>query len=247
MKKLMMMAVMMMLSVLMVMPAHAAKAKLNIKNANMNVGETLQLKVKGKRKKANWKSSNKSVAVVSRKGKVTAKAPGSAKISVKIGRKKLTCWITVFDEEDYTDRQDSQDSQAGDDRTQNVQPASNHWKYTGNVYNVFEWTNLANCNQQQAMNIVKARPYELYYNAKNELVAKVAVVNLTPGRNYYLNQMKIGIYNGRSKIAEAFITWDNYCINPNTVGIVSMTFDQNTTHQVIDLNRTNWTYRIATN
>ncbi len=78
--------------------AHAAaKTKVTIskKKATVIRDMTLQLKVKGTKKKAKWSSSKKSVATVSKKGKVTAKKAGKATITAKIGKKKYRCKITV--------------------------------------------------------------------------------------------------------------------------------------------------------
>ena len=74
----------------------ASKMKLNKKSATIKVGKSIQLKVKGTKKKVKWSSSNKKVATVSVKGKVTGKKKGSAKITAKIGKKKLTCNIKVI-------------------------------------------------------------------------------------------------------------------------------------------------------
>ena len=51
--------------------------------------------VTGTKKKPSWKSSNKSVATVNSKGKVTAKKKGTANITCKVGGSKVTCKITV--------------------------------------------------------------------------------------------------------------------------------------------------------
>ena len=61
------------------------------------VGGTSQIKVKktGVSGKVTYTSSNKSVAVVSAGGKVTAKKAGTATITVKCGSYKATCRITV--------------------------------------------------------------------------------------------------------------------------------------------------------
>lgn len=75
--------------------AKKAKLKLNKKKATLYVGKSVQLKVKGTKKKAKWKSSNKKVAAVSSKGKVSAKKKGTARITAKIGKKKLVCRVTV--------------------------------------------------------------------------------------------------------------------------------------------------------
>ena len=75
----------------------AATVKLNKKKATIIKGKTLTLKVTGTKKKVTWKSSNKKVATVSSKGKVLAKKKGVATITAKIGKKKLSCKITVED------------------------------------------------------------------------------------------------------------------------------------------------------
>ena len=73
----------------------ASKIKLNRKTATIKVGKTVQLKVKGTKKKVKWSSSNTYVAKVSQKGKVVGKHAGSAKIIAKTGSKKLVCKIKV--------------------------------------------------------------------------------------------------------------------------------------------------------
>lgn len=45
--------------------------------------------------KITYKSSNKKIAAVSQKGKITAKKPGKAKITVKSGKKKVVITVTV--------------------------------------------------------------------------------------------------------------------------------------------------------
>lgn len=78
-----------------IMEVNAATVKLNKKTATLVKGKTLTLKVIGTKKKVTWKSSNSKVAAVSSKGKVTAKKKGTATITAKVGKKKLTCKITV--------------------------------------------------------------------------------------------------------------------------------------------------------
>lgn len=73
----------------------AKKIKLSKTKATLTVGKTLQLRVKGTKAKVTWTSSKKSVARVSKKGKVIAKKPGNAKIIAKVSKKKLTCKLTV--------------------------------------------------------------------------------------------------------------------------------------------------------
>lgn len=62
-------------------------------------GKTFQLKVNvfpvTSQQKVTYKSSNKKVATVSAKGKITARKKGNATITIKSGSKKITCKVTV--------------------------------------------------------------------------------------------------------------------------------------------------------
>ena len=73
----------------------AKKVKLNKTKATVYVGKSVQLKVNNNRKKVKWSTSNKKVAIVSKKGKVKGKKVGKATITAKIGKKKYKCKITV--------------------------------------------------------------------------------------------------------------------------------------------------------
>lgn len=80
--------------------AKSNAVKLNITKKKISVGSSFQLKVKGKVSRktvVTWKSSNKKIAVVSKKGKVTGKKAGKAQITVKVGgnNKKAVCKVTV--------------------------------------------------------------------------------------------------------------------------------------------------------
>lgn len=77
------------------MPVSASAAKLNKKSVSLNVGKTYTLKATGTKGKITWTSSNKSVATVSSKGVVKARKKGTAVITAKYGKKKLTCKVTV--------------------------------------------------------------------------------------------------------------------------------------------------------
>lgn len=93
-KKILSLITILLLIVCMAVPVSAA-GKINKKKATLKVGQTLQLKVTGTKGKVKWKSSKKSVATVSSKGRVKAKKKGYATITAKIGKKKYTCKVTV--------------------------------------------------------------------------------------------------------------------------------------------------------
>lgn len=76
--------------------AQAANLKLNYKSLTMSVGDAKTLKASTSLKgKIKWSSSNKKVASVSKKGKVSAKKAGTAVITAKLKSKKVKCKITV--------------------------------------------------------------------------------------------------------------------------------------------------------
>ena len=93
-KKLLSIMTVLLLIVCMAVPVSAA-TKISKKKATLKVGQTLQLKVTGTKKKPKWTSSKKSVATVSPKGRVKAKKKGTATITAKVGKKKYTCKVTV--------------------------------------------------------------------------------------------------------------------------------------------------------
>ena len=75
----------------------ASAASISSKSLTLTTGQTETLRVKGM-KKVTWKSNKKAVATVSKKGKVTAVSAGTAKITAKSGKKKLTCKVTVLEQ-----------------------------------------------------------------------------------------------------------------------------------------------------
>ena len=75
------------------------------KSYTIFVNKTYTLKIKGTTQKIKWSSSDKNIATVNSKGKVTAKKTGTATITAKVGKSKYTCKITVaesFDGKTYT-------------------------------------------------------------------------------------------------------------------------------------------------
>ena len=84
-----------------VAPSQAATSKLSAKKLTMKVGKTAALKVKRTSKKAKWSivSGKKNIRLTAKKKtsvKVKAVKAGKAKISCKIGKKKLFCKVTVY-------------------------------------------------------------------------------------------------------------------------------------------------------
>ena len=65
------------------------------KTYTMKKGEKYTLKIKGTTQKIKWSSSDKKVATVNSKGKVTAKNNGKVTITAKVGKSKYKCKITV--------------------------------------------------------------------------------------------------------------------------------------------------------
>lgn len=79
--------------------ANAASVKINKKKLTLSTGKTARLKIKGASGKVTWKSSNKKVAAVNKKGTVKAKKAGKAKITATLKIQKKTkrffCHVTV--------------------------------------------------------------------------------------------------------------------------------------------------------
>ena len=75
--------------------AQAATIKLNKKAISLDVGKTQKLKVYGTNAKVKWSSTKPSVAKVGKSGIVTAVSSGSATIKAKVGKKTLSCKVTV--------------------------------------------------------------------------------------------------------------------------------------------------------
>lgn len=67
---------------------------LNKTKVSLTPGQNTVLKLDTS-KKIKWSSSNKKVASVTSKGKVTAKQAGKATITASVGKKKYTCVVTV--------------------------------------------------------------------------------------------------------------------------------------------------------
>ena len=71
------------------------KVSISARKKTLTVGKSFTLKIRGSREKVKWSTSNKRVAAVSSKGRVTAKKVGAATITARVGGKKYTCRVTV--------------------------------------------------------------------------------------------------------------------------------------------------------
>lgn len=73
----------------------ATTVKLNKTKATLIKGQGLQLTISGTKDKIQWSSSNRKIASVSSKGKVTAREKGTTIITAKVGNHKYNCEISV--------------------------------------------------------------------------------------------------------------------------------------------------------
>lgn len=76
--------------------AHAAsKIRLNKTTVYIAKGSSVKLKVLGTKARVKWKSSKKSIAKVTKKGKITGKKIGSCTVTAKVKGRKLKCKVVV--------------------------------------------------------------------------------------------------------------------------------------------------------
>lgn len=71
------------------------KIALNKSSITLSVGEQKQLTLKGTKKKVTWKSENKKIATVTKKGEVTGKAVGKTTITATSNGKRYKCKVKV--------------------------------------------------------------------------------------------------------------------------------------------------------
>lgn len=69
--------------------------KISNSNVTLIKGNTTTLKMQNTKSKVTWSSSNKKIATVNSKGKVTAIGKGTTYIKAKVGKKTYSCKITV--------------------------------------------------------------------------------------------------------------------------------------------------------
>lgn len=82
--------------VFMMIPSQAwAQPSINKSEVSIYVGKSVTLKVRNTTKAVSWKSSKKSVATVSSKGKVSGVKAGKATITAKVAGQSFKCAVTV--------------------------------------------------------------------------------------------------------------------------------------------------------
>lgn len=74
----------------------SVKPKLSEHSVSIEKGTTYKLTVLNTDEEIIWSTSDKSIAKVSSKGRITAKKAGKCKIYATIGTKKLTCHVNVY-------------------------------------------------------------------------------------------------------------------------------------------------------
>ncbi len=75
--------------------AAQAAVKISKKTLTLGIGKSTTLKISGTKKTVKWSTSDKSVATVSKKGKVTAIFSGTATITATVNKKKYSCKVKV--------------------------------------------------------------------------------------------------------------------------------------------------------
>ena len=83
-------------------PIALAKIKLNRKQVTIAVGSSVQLKLKGTKKKPKWSTSDDSIVDVSNKGKILGIHPGKAVVTAKLKKKNYHCVVTVKNADDVS-------------------------------------------------------------------------------------------------------------------------------------------------
>ena len=70
--------------------------KLNSSRITLNPGKSYTLKVNGTKLTPAWRSSNSKIVTVNKKGRITAKKAGTAKITARLGGKKFVCTVCGY-------------------------------------------------------------------------------------------------------------------------------------------------------
>ena len=116
-------AVMVMAAMLLAMPgtdAQAAKVKMSRPSMTLKAGQSRTLKLKNAVGKVKWTSSKKSVASVTKKGKVTARKAGSALIWAQAKGHTYRCSVTVINAAKKDNTNNAADTNVTDTNKENT-------------------------------------------------------------------------------------------------------------------------------
>ena len=80
---------------------------LNKTSITIYTGKSYQLKLNGTQQKITWSSSNKSIATVNSKGKITAKKVGTTYVKAKVQGKVYSCKINIIKDVTYSIKKDN--------------------------------------------------------------------------------------------------------------------------------------------
>lgn len=175
----------------------AGTVKLNKTKLLLETGKKYQLKVKNTTNKVKWSSTDKKVVKVNSKGKVTAVAVGTAKITAKVKGKKYTCTVTVADYSGMSIEQKDVVSYA--------------LKYVGNKYRYggCSLTRGTDCSGF-TMAVYKHFGYALVHNAYGQLkeTKSVKMKKIQPGDLIFYGSSKsscshVTLYIGNNKVVHA--------------------------------------------
>lgn len=177
--------------------AFAANVKLNKSKIVVGIDQKYQLKVKNTTKKVKWTTSNKAVAKVSKKGVITPKAVGSAKITANVDGKNYTCKVTVADYTGMSFEQQEVISYA-------LQFVGNPYRYGGSSLKTG-----TDCSGF-TMSVYKYFGYKLPHNAYSQIGAtkKVKMKNIKPGDLIFYGSSvggcnHVALYIGNNKVVHA--------------------------------------------
>lgn len=176
-----------------------AAVKMSAKKKTLTIGQSFTLKVKGTKKKVKWSSSNKKIATVSSKGKVTAKNVGKSTITAKIAKKKYRCVVTVKSKNVNTGTIPSNNNSNQENSNTGNIPGSNNNNPIPNEEDKFS-----------ASDALKNISYELLDTGKGVIAImknnNSVTVSISPKLVYYKNGSMISTVPGDS----------NYAFEPGT-------------------------------
>ena len=156
--------------------AKKKELSLSQKNLTLQVGQKKKLKVNGTFKKVVWISSNKKVAVVSKKGMVKAKKKGKAMITARVGTWEQKAEVLV-----QNSTQDPEDAKESDT---NTSKQGNHLN-NGKIPKELEEIPAAYFQEANQKGTLAELNYETYesktYQQKSKKLKKRAIIYLPYG------------------------------------------------------------------